>query len=154
MLKTMKKFETRTNNKIFRIRNKKQYPLIVNAASLYYSFICALPELSISKPVEIKPEATQLINANTQPMGGAISYPASQPARDKLPVSHEQPEKDLSQDDSASGTLQGGDFDAEFYNWLFSIEGMAVPTCRSYVSALHTAEIYAKEHGFEKSNFV
>ena len=149
---TIKKFvKSVTNNKIFRIRNKKQYLLIVKAANLYYSFICALPELSISKPVEKKPEATLLLNANTQPTGEAISDPASQPARDKLPIFCEQPEKDLSQDDSASGTLQDGDFDAEFYNWLLSIEGMAVPTCRSYVSALHTAEIYAKEHGFEKT---
>lgn len=37
--------KTITNNKIFRIRNKKQYPAIVNAANWYYSFIRILPEL-------------------------------------------------------------------------------------------------------------
>lgn len=37
--------KTVANNKIFRIRNKKEYPAIVNAANWYYSFIRVLPEL-------------------------------------------------------------------------------------------------------------
>ena len=44
--KVVKKYvKTITNNKIFRFRNKKQYPAIVNAANYYYSFIRVLPDL-------------------------------------------------------------------------------------------------------------
>ena len=47
----IKKFvKTVTNNKIFRIRNKKQYPAIVDASNRYYSFIRDLPELN--RPVQ------------------------------------------------------------------------------------------------------
>lgn len=46
---------TVTNNKIFRIRNKKQHQAIVNAANLYYSFIQVLPEL----PLPIQEEKTE-----------------------------------------------------------------------------------------------
>lgn len=42
-ISTIKKFvRTITNNKIFRIRNKKQHPAIVDAANRYYSFVMAL----------------------------------------------------------------------------------------------------------------
>ena len=37
--------KTVTSNKIFRTRNKKEHPTIVNAANWYYSFIRVLPEL-------------------------------------------------------------------------------------------------------------
>ena len=35
-----------------------------------------------------------------------------------------------------------------FYNWLSGEQQMALPTCRSYVSAVNTAERYAKDNGF------
>lgn len=35
-----------------------------------------------------------------------------------------------------------------FYNWLSNEQNMALPTCRSYVSAVNTAERYAKDNGF------
>lgn len=43
---TVKKFvRTITNNKIFRLRNKKQYQAIVGAANWYFAFVKALPDL-------------------------------------------------------------------------------------------------------------
>ena len=45
---TIKKYvKTVTNNKIFRIKNKRQHPAIVDAANWYYSFICVLPDLNL-----------------------------------------------------------------------------------------------------------
>lgn len=35
-----------------------------------------------------------------------------------------------------------------FYDWLSGEQQMALPTCRSYVSAVNTAERYAKDNGF------
>lgn len=148
---TIKKFvKTVSNNKIFRIRNKKQYPAIVNAANWYYSFICALPELGVSKSTEERPkEESNTISGSqqaeeTKPESGT-QYSENTPL---VSVTHSAEEIDS---DSISVNLPSGSFDAEFYNWLCDKEGMSVPTCRSYVSALHTAEIYAKGHGFETS---
>ena len=36
-----------------------------------------------------------------------------------------------------------------FFEWLNSIQGMAIPTCNSYVSAVNTAERYAVKNGFQ-----
>lgn len=36
-----------------------------------------------------------------------------------------------------------------FFEWLNSAQGMAIPTCNSYVSAVKTAERYAAEKGFQ-----
>ena len=146
---TIKKFvKTVSNNKIFRIRNKKQYPAIVNAANWYYSFICALPELGVSKSTEERPEEEKNTISGSQQAEETKQESGTQPSENTTLVSDIHPEVE-SESDSISVTLPGGNFDAEFYNWLCDKEGMAVPTCRSYVSALHTAEIYAKEHGFE-----
>lgn len=47
---TIKKFvRTVTNNKLFRIRNKKQHTAIVDAANRYYSFILSLPVTQLSE---------------------------------------------------------------------------------------------------------
>ena len=68
---------------------------------------------------------------------------------EKTPMVNEIPSEEGMENDSNSDPLPAGSFDAEFYNWLCNTEGMAVNTCRSYVSSLHTAEKYAKEHGFK-----
>ena len=148
---TIKEFvKTVSNNKIFRIRNKKQYPSIVNAANWYYSFICVLPELSVSKSAEERQEEESIIISGSQQMGETIPEFCTQPSENTSLVAGTHPAK-KTENDSISEALPGESFDAEFYNWLCNEERMAVPTCRSYVSALHTAEIYAKEHGFEKT---
>lgn len=36
-----------------------------------------------------------------------------------------------------------------FFEWLNSVQGMAIPTCNSYVSAINTAERYAVKNGFQ-----
>ncbi len=36
-----------------------------------------------------------------------------------------------------------------FFEWLNSVQGMAIPTCNSYVSAVNTAERYAVKNGFQ-----
>lgn len=36
-----------------------------------------------------------------------------------------------------------------FFEWLNSVQGMAIPTCSSYVSAVNTAERYAVKNGFQ-----
>jgi hypothetical protein len=146
---TIKKFvKTVSNNKIFRIRNKKQYPAIVNAANWYYSFICAMPELGVSKSTEERLEVESNTISGSQQAEETKPESGTQPSENTPLVSDTHPEEET-ESDSISVTLPSGSFDAEFYNWLCDKEGMAVPTCRSYVSALHTAEIYAKEHGFE-----
>lgn len=148
---TIKKFvKTVTNNKFFRIRNKKQYPAIVNASNWYYSFICALPDMIVSKRTEESPAEAVVSRSSTQqaekPMHGSIIQPS-----ENTPLVYDALSEKETMNDSKSEPLFGGSFDAEFYNWLCNTEGMAVPTCRSYVSALHTAEAYAKEHGFEST---
>ncbi len=112
---TVKKFvRTVTNNKIFRIRNKKQHPAIVNAANWYYAFIRELPKLSLSTPEE----------------------------EQKDNISEEK----SNQDTHNSEFVPIGNFENDFYQWLRNVENMAIPTCRSYVSALHSAESFATEH--------
>lgn len=49
-------------------------------------------------------------------------------------------------DERGSNPITGSSFEAEFYSWLRNVENMAIPTCRSYVSALHSAESFAAEH--------
>lgn len=146
---TIKKFvKTVTNNKFFRIRNKKQYPAIVNASNWYYSFICALPDMIVSKRTEESPAEAVVCRSSTQhaenPMHGSIIQ-----LSENTPLVYDALSEKETMNDSKSEPLFSGSFDAEFYNWLCNTEGMAVPTCRSYVLALHTAEAYAKEHGFE-----
>ena len=117
---TVKKFvRTVTNNKIFRIRNKKQHPAIVNAANWYYAFIRELPKLSLSTPEEEQ--------------------------KDNIT------EEKSNQDTHNSEFVPIGNFENDFYQWLRNVENMAIPTCRSYVSALHSAESFATEHGMETS---
>lgn len=42
-----------------------------------------------------------------------------------------------------------GNFDADdFFDWLKNEQGMALPSCRSYVSAVNTAERFAIDNGF------
>lgn len=117
---TVKKFvRTVTNNKIFRIRNKKQHPAIVNAANWYYAFIRELPKLSLSTPEEEQ--------------------------KDNIT------EEKSNQDTHNSEFVPIGNFENDFYQWLRNVENMAIPTCRSYVSALHSAKSFATEHGMETS---
>lgn len=111
---TIKKFvRTVTNNKIFRIRNKKQHLEIVNAANWYFAFVRDMPELSLS--------------VHENEMNNTQSESKDNDAQNSEPVT-------------------GGNFEGEFYNWLRNVENMAIPTCRSYVSALHSAESFAAEH--------
>lgn len=42
-------------------------------------------------------------------------------------------------------------FDAQFGSWLSDSEHMAPGTCRSYVSAIHVAESFASDHGYENA---
>lgn len=42
-------------------------------------------------------------------------------------------------------------FDAQFGSWLSDSEHMAPGTCRSYVSAIHVAESFASNHGYENA---
>ena len=52
-VETVRSFvKTVTQNKIFRIRNKKHHSEIVNAANLYYSFVRNLPKLSLKDDEE------------------------------------------------------------------------------------------------------
>ena len=61
------------------------------------------------------------------------------------------PAKQMEQGEELSGPLGtktslSGNFDADFYQWLFAVEKMAIPSCRSYVSALHSAERFVQFH--------
>lgn len=110
----VKKFvRTVTNNKIFRIRNKKQHLVIMNAANWYYAFVRDLPEIALPVHEDETNDTQSESNDNV--------------AQNSEPVT-------------------GGSFEGEFYNWLRNVENMAIPTCRSYVSALHSAESFAAEH--------
>ena len=44
---------------------------------------------------------------------------------------------------------KGAISDSAFYCYLDKTLGMAEPTCKSYVSAIHSAETFAQDHGFE-----
>lgn len=43
----------------------------------------------------------------------------------------------------------GSDISDKFFKWLSEDQGMSNPTCRSYVSAISTAEKYAKDNNFQ-----
>lgn len=123
-----KYLKTVTNNKIFRIRNKKQYPAIVSAANMYYSFVRALPEL---KEVGIKHENTEEAKASDT-------------------IAHD--DNDQTVDAVTPIQAPRGSLESCFSKWLLEVEKMAVPTCRSYVAALHTAETFAEENQLSSSS--
>lgn len=112
--------QTVTSNKIFRIRNKKRHTAIVSAANMYYSFVRELPELKKARSIEV----LEKTNASTS----------------DAPVDNTQ-----SAINGVSTKTQNS-LESDFYNWLLEEEKMAAPTCRSYVSALHSAEAYAKDN--------
>lgn len=120
---TVKKYvRTVTNNKIFRIRNKKQYPAIVSAANMYYSFVRALPELE-------KASITQDVIEETAASNTAVQGDNGQTVDSVVPMQ-----------------VPSGSLESNFSKWLLEVEKMATPTCRSYVSALHSAESFAAEN--------
>ena len=120
---TVKKYvRTVTNNKIFRIRNKKQYPAIVSAANMYYSFVRALPELE-------KASITQEVIEETAASNTAVQGDNGQTVDSVVPMQ-----------------VPSGSLESNFSKWLLEVEKMAIPTCRSYVSALHSAESFAAEN--------
>ncbi len=47
--------------------------------------------------------------------------------------------------------LKNDSFEESFYLWMKNEKGMADATCRGYVSAIHTAEYFAREHGYSES---
>ena len=127
-IEVIKKYvRTVTNNKIFRVRNKKQHTEIINAANLYYLFVRALPELeSDGSEEEMPPKttATHIVDYS-ETSQETDDYTLSQTANDRL--------------------------ESYFYRWLIEEEELAEPTCRSYVSALHSAEAFAEENRINPS---
>ena len=74
----IKKFvKTVTNNKIFRFRNRKQYPAIIDASNRYYSFIRILPELTL--PVqEEEPEPERASSSAISKIDNAVEAEKSE----------------------------------------------------------------------------
>ena len=119
---TIKKYvRTVTNNKIFRIRNKKQYPAIVSAANIYYSFVRVLPEL---QEASIAQETEETVIDSNAVKGG----------------------NNEGMDTVVLTQVPSGSLESNFSKWLLEVEKMAAPTCRSYVSALHSAESFAADN--------
>ncbi|NLB62260.1 MAG: hypothetical protein GX802_07610 [Clostridiales bacterium] len=59
---------------------------------------------------------------------------------------------DRAQSKTGTSIASGNDSDITFSEWLKNIEKMADGTCRSYVSALNKAEVYAREHNLHSRN--
>jgi len=244
---TIKRFvKTVSQNKIFRIRNKRQFDNIVYAANWYYAFVRDLPNLAQKdEAIETMPATENTVEKSIVNFGNVTSLLYTKPIAftycgrrdnsvvnwtdlyvklfkqlhtdyaDIIPVGQSfskngrsdfghaermtapkhivddyyletninatdivkkivvlidicnisfadivieyQCKKIASEEQkeaySKPDTSVDTDFDTAFLDWLKNIEKMAISTCRSYVSALHVAEMYAKEHELLNQSF-
>lgn len=136
---------TVTENKIFRIVNKKQHQNIVMAVNWYISFV-------------FDPNTKKAIKSENSIADQDSSIFSSQPSAESNTKqdsaaninSEENNPKSLNNSDTAEVTDDR--FESQFGLWLSNSEHMAPGTCRSYVSAIHGAENFAVEHGYEQTS--
>jgi len=99
-------------------------------------------ETNISATDIVKKIAVLIDICSISPANIVIKYQGKKTASDEQEAAPSKPD-----------TSVDTDFDTAFLDWLKNIEKMAISTCRSYVSALHVAEMYAKEHELLNQSF-